>query len=130
MITNRSHRIAAGLVASCLAGGLGAVALNGSAAARTGGPAVTIRNAVVHAEVPGSPTSGAGTSDAGAPAPGIPEGVASTSSPYIAGVPHVPADVLLVMGPDGSDEGARFVGPDGSLFNGPVDEVEALLAAP
>ena len=50
-------------------------------------------------------------------------GAASMSSPYIPDVPHVPADVTLVLGPDGSADGARFVGPGGSVFNGPVDQV-------
>src|SRR6478736_3911043 len=56
-------------------------------------------------------------------------GVASMSSPFVPNVPHVPADVVLALGPGGTSEGARFIGPAGSLFNGPVDEVERRVDA-
>lgn len=47
------------------------------------------------------------------------EGLASMSSPYIPGVWHVPSDVLLALDP----EGGHFIGPRGSMFNGPFDVV-------
>lgn len=44
---------------------------------------------------------------------------ASTSAPYLPGVPHVPVDVRLVLGPGGAEEGSRFVNPDGSTWTEP-----------
>lgn len=60
----------------------------------------------------------AGTASAQAPEDGP-----SMSSPYVPNVPHVPSSTLLVLGPGGSLEGAEYVSPRGSLFNGRVDEV-------
>lgn len=53
------------------------------------------------------------------------DGIASMWSPYIPDVWHVPSDVLLTIGPDGP----RFVGPQGSLFNGAPDVVERRVDA-
>ncbi|GAA1517654.1 hypothetical protein GCM10009788_22240 [Nocardioides humi] len=116
MSAHRSQRIAAVVAGSCLAGGLGVVGLDGSATAASEGPGPA-RGALDVVHPVGEP-------DSAAAEPRAPEAGASMSSPYIPGVPHVPSDVLLVMGEGGSLDGSRFVGPEGSLFNGPVDEVE------
>jgi hypothetical protein len=47
-------------------------------------------------------------------------GLASTSSPFIPGVWHVPSNVLL--GVDATGE-AVYLAPEGSIFDGPFDEV-------
>jgi hypothetical protein len=67
-------------------------------------------------------TAGGAEAQRAEPEPEV--GVASTSSPFVPNVPHVPADVILALGPDGTSDGARFIAPAGSMFNGPVDEVE------
>lgn len=122
MTTRKPRRIAAGLAALCLAGGAGTVALQGGTAAQaaTPDPAPVSQDATAE---PAAET--VVTVDAEVGSEAAPEGLASMSSPYIPGVPHVPSDVLLMLGPDGSADDARFVGPEGSLFNGPADEVEA-----
>jgi hypothetical protein len=70
-----------------------------------------------------------GSASAQQPEDGPADGVASMSSPYVPNVPHVPSTTLLVLGPDGSLDGARYVGPRGSVFNGPVGEVETRVDA-
>ncbi|WP_205470866.1 hypothetical protein [Nocardioides sp. SYSU D00038] len=109
-----THRIATGIAATCLVAGSVAVVATGGASALVAedGPAPQPRLAA--AEAP-----------ADAPADEAPEGIASASAPYIPGVWHVPADVLLTVGPGES----RYVGPQGSLFNGPVDAVNRRVDA-
>lgn len=70
-----------------------------------------------------------GSASAQLPEDGPEGGLASMSSPYIPNVPHVPSTTLLALGPDGSLDGARYVSPRGSLFNGRVDAVEARVEA-
>lgn len=106
-MTRRSHRFTAAIAATCLAGGVAAV-VSGGASAQTPQPAPKSQ----------TPPAVVDTDD--------PQGRASMSSPYIPGVPHVPADVLLALGPDGK---ASYVGPEGSMYNGPVDEVDARVDA-
>lgn len=71
----------------------------------------------------------AGSASARLPDDGPEGGLASTSSRYIPDVPHVPSSTLLVLGPGGSLDGARYVSPRGSLFNGPVDAVQTRVDA-
>jgi hypothetical protein len=52
-------------------------------------------------------------------------GLASMSSPFEPGVPHVPADTILVI----AEDGPRWLGREGSFFNGPADEVAARVDA-
>lgn len=128
MSTPLSRRLAAGLAATCLAGGVVALALPGASASPSEDPAPAPAPASGPAEPAKEPAKApAKEHEPDAPAPDA--GVARMSSPYIPGVPHVPADVALVLGPGGSADGARFVGPEGSLFNGPVAEVEARVDA-
>lgn len=89
-------RLTAGPAAAGVALGLAAAAV---AAVATAGPASAMR--------PDGP------------------GLASVSAPYVPGVWHVPADVMLLLAPDGP----RYAGPRGSLFNGPVDRVERRVDA-
>lgn len=127
MFTHKSHKVAAALAASCcLAGGI-ALTVGGGAAAQAdqhGGPTLaptTVsvqQQADVRADSPDAIAEGEWTEQG--------EGTASMSSPFIPGVPHVPADVLLLIGPEGE---AHYRGPDGSIFNGPADEVDAAVDA-
>lgn len=109
MLSRSSHRITAALVAGCcLAGGI-ATAVSGGASAQTAAEhdaTAEIREAVAQR------TAG--------------EGRASMSSPYIPGVPHVPAHVALTISPDGE---TRYIGPEGSIFNGPTARVDARVDA-
>ena len=108
MLVRRSHRITAAVAAGCcLAGGV-AAGMVGGAAAQAAPPDTTSVSRVAATEVE--------TRD----------GRVSMSSPFIAGVPHVPAGVGLAVGSGGD---ARYLGPEGSIFNGPADEVDARVDA-
>lgn len=122
-----SHRVLVGLAATCLAGGIAASVVGSGAAATTADSEGTTEHPPSHAG--GHRTSwadnlaalGLTSKDVDrllSTAPG--EGVASMAAPYIPGVPHVPAGTLLALSPDGP----RYVGREGSLFNGPADQVE------
>jgi hypothetical protein len=115
MFTRTSTRIAAGLAASCLASGVAVAALGASASAQ-----------IADVDGPASRPAAASYEDLRASAAHAGKGIASMHSPYIPGVPHVPADVFLAIDPEG---GATFVGPQGSLFNGPADQVEERVDA-
>lgn len=112
-MTTRLQRTALALVPVGLAAGALALAPGGGAAAvLADAPAVSAPPAV-HAAT--------AAPEAADPDPGL----ASMSSPYVPGVWHVPASVLLAIGPDGPS----YVGPEGSVFNGPTDEVDARVGA-
>ena len=104
------------VAASVFAGASGASAMVGEPA-----PSPAVREKAA---------SGLQAADTGFEAPSgtarRPEGLASMYSPYIPGVPHVPADVILALSPKG---GAFYFGPVGSLFNGPADEVDIRVDA-
>jgi hypothetical protein len=131
--------VAVALAAAGLAGGIAVTAGGGASAEVTRPDATsTVRGAdAATREVDDAPPAAAPASPSGRPGDETGPrrtsrsgpGAASMSSPYVPGVAHVPADVLLVLGPGGSEDGARYVGPEGSLFNGPVDEVGARIDA-
>lgn len=97
MMKRKTRRLAAAGIAVGAIGGLGAGVLGTGAAQAS------------HAEIDRSGNGG---------------GLASMSSPFIPGVEHVAADVLLHLDPDGGPEGASYEGPAGSKWNGPADRVE------
>jgi hypothetical protein len=108
MSTRRSHHVIAAVAATCcLAGGVAAVVSSG-ASAQTPQPAKTSEG----------PVTVVAAEDRG--------GLATMSSPVIPGVPHVPSNVLLTISPDGR---FAYVGPEGSMYNGPADEVAARVDA-
>jgi hypothetical protein len=121
-MTTRLQRTALALVPVGLAAGALALSSGGGAAAVLADvPAASAAPTV--SEVPAAPAV-----PAAAPAPVAADpdpGLASMSSPYVPGVWHVPASVLLAIGPDGPS----YVGPEGSVFNGPTDEVDARVDA-
>lgn len=117
MLSRSPHRITAALVASCcLAGGI-ATAVIGGASAQSAGSDVTVQTASrdVTAQIRKT-----------LPTEKQEDGLASMSSQYIPGVPHVPADVALTIGPGGE---TRYIGPKGSIFNGPTAQVDARVDA-
>jgi hypothetical protein len=116
MFTRSTTRIAAGIAASCLAGGVAVATLGSSASAQ-----------IADVDGPASTPATVTYDELRAATSGTHEGVASMSSPYIPGVPHVPSDVFLTIDPDGGE--ATFIGPKGSLFNGPADQVESRVDA-
>lgn len=128
MFMHRSPRLAAALAASCcLAGGL-AVALGSGAAAQSDHrdaapvpPAVQMVTGVTPEEGDAQLATGTARGASSQKAR-----IASMSSPFIAGVPHVPSTAALSIAPNGS---AFYHGPGGSVFNGPADEVDAAVDA-
>ena len=105
MSIRRTHRFATALAASGCIVGVAASAMGAGASAEV---------------APQAPQHRASTSPRTEPAPA--GGQVSMSSPFVAGKPHVPASVQLVIGPGGE---AAYVGPGGSIFNGPAAEVDA-----
>ena len=112
-MTTRLQRTALALVPVGLVAGALALSSGGGAAAVLADAPAAPAVLPVHAAAPAT--------EAADPDPGL----ASTSSPYVPGVWHVPASVLLAIGPDGP----TYVGPEGSVFNGPTDEVDARVDA-
>ena len=128
MMKRKTRRLAAAGAAVCAIGGLGAAAL-GTGAAQASGESTQITGSTE------STTRSAGTTPAEAQSshpvadrPGR-DGLASMSSPYVPDVMHLPATVGLALGPGGDLKGARYLAPKGSVFDGPVTEVDARAQA-
>jgi hypothetical protein len=116
MLSRSSHRITAALVAGCcLAGGI-ATAVSG-ASAHTAANDVTVQT--TSSDNTAQVRKALARRKQG-------DGLASMSSPYIPGVPHVPASVGLAISPGGV---THYIGPEGSIFNGPAAKVEARVDA-
>lgn len=126
MIKRKTRRLAAAGAAVCAIGGLGAAALGTGAAQASGESTGSTTQSTTRSA--GTTPAEAQSSQPVADRPGR-DGLASMSSPYVPDVMHLPATVGLALGPGGDLKGARYLAPKGSVFDGPVKEVDARAQA-